>query len=85
VLRDAGERIIVQCFAALDEEHRPLLMVNIMIKLGDKSRAICPDCKKVVTTTFQREQEMTLIKRVRTFLVGVCDSCSLDVSLVPVD
>jgi predicted XRE-type DNA-binding protein len=55
-------------------------------KEGDKSKAICEHCKKIVATTFKVRN--ALIKdghdksfKVPQILVGVCDLCDLTVSI----
>jgi hypothetical protein len=52
-------------------------------KLGEKSRAICPFCKQLRTTTF-REREVPLSSGkgvVKDLLLAVCDTCDHVVSI----
>lgn len=54
-------------------------------KEGDRSRALCPHCKKKVTTTFKvRTSDIfdgSVSYTVPDILVGVCDLCDADVSV----
>ncbi len=52
-------------------------------KSGDKSRAICPECETVVSTTFV-QRDVLLDDGSATvphILAGVCDECDTVVSL----
>lgn len=54
-----------------------------LYKLGEKSRAICPSCKQLRTTTFQ-EREVPLSSGkgvVKDLLVAACDTCDHVVSI----
>ncbi len=54
-------------------------------KVGDKSKAICSNCKKVVSTTFEKRLVDFLPRKhsEEKVLVGVCDSCGDIVSSIP--
>lgn len=49
-------------------------------KLGDKSKAICEDCKDIVITTFRYGMLNYKGKKFKV-LFGYCDECGLRVSL----
>lgn len=54
-----------------------------IFKEGDKGKAVCEDCRAVVSTTFQRRDVPFSDGRgiVRNILVGVCDQCGGTVSI----
>lgn len=43
------------------------------LKSGDKGKAICSTCKKIVTTTYRKSEEWDL--------AGFCDICDTEVSI----
>ncbi len=52
-------------------------------KTGDKSQAICPNCKKIVSTTFEY-RDVALDDGSSTapgILAGVCDQCNMVISI----
>ncbi|TMV02600.1 hypothetical protein FGK63_20445 [Ruegeria sediminis] len=54
-----------------------------VFSVGDKSRAICPDCEQIVSTTLER-QDVSLDDGSGTvpgILAGVCDQCGTVVSI----
>lgn len=53
-----------------------------LLQTGDKSKAICYDCKALVTTTYQRRDVPFSdgVGIVKDFLAGVCDLCDRVVS-----
>lgn len=55
-------------------------MKKFKFELGDKSKAICEDCKDVVPTTFRYGFLKHKGRRVKV-LFGYCDKCGLKVSL----
>jgi len=54
-------------------------------KEGDKSKAICPHCRKLVATTFQVRtssiHDGNSTYRVPMVLVGVCDQCESNITV----
>lgn len=53
------------------------------VKVGDKSKAICEDCKAIVTTTFKivNLPPSESLNAVKNVLAGVCDNCGRTVSI----
>lgn len=52
------------------------------MKLGDKSKAICQNCKKEVSTTMKHKSlKVGSVKNEITVLAGVCDNCSEVISI----
>lgn len=53
-----------------------------IVKVGDKSKAICKHCESLVETTFQiREVPISGKGISATILAGVCDQCDNTVSI----
>lgn len=46
------------------------------VKEGDKGRAICEDCKKIVTTTYLYKDVKYYNSKIYNILCGVCDECN---------
>lgn len=44
-------------------------------KPGDKSKAVCPHCRKIVTTTIERKTVTNGAIRFEKILVALCDDC----------
>ena len=49
-------------------------------KEGETSKAICPECKKLVPTTL-RTRDHTLNEMTKAVLVSVCDECNTTVGI----